>query len=95
MEVSLYEQEQWGNDLYGILHGSGQGKVTLLGHMDTVYPVGTASARPVQVQGNKVLGPIGANLRTLLVNGMAGRRCTRIICFSASLHLLLGHLLVQ
>src|SRR5579859_7306463 len=31
MEVSLYEQDNWGNDLYAILHGSGQGKVTLLG----------------------------------------------------------------
>jgi glutamate carboxypeptidase len=57
MEVSLYEQEKWGNDLYGILRGTGQGKVTVLGHIDTVYPVGTAAARPVQVQGNKVLGP--------------------------------------
>jgi glutamate carboxypeptidase len=57
MEVSLYEQEKWGNDLYGILRGNGQGKVTVLGHIDTVYPVGTATARPVQVQGNKVLGP--------------------------------------
>ena len=57
MEVSLHEQEKWGNDLYGILHGNGQGKVTVLGHIDTVYPVGTAATRPVQVQGNKVLGP--------------------------------------
>ncbi len=57
MEVSLYEQDKWGDDLHAILYGSGQGKVTLLGHIDTVYPVGTAAARPVQVQGNKVLGP--------------------------------------
>jgi glutamate carboxypeptidase len=57
MEVTLYEQEKWGNDLYGILRGNGQGKVTILGHIDTVYPVGTAAIRPVQVQGNKVLGP--------------------------------------
>ncbi len=57
MEVSLHEQGEWGNDLYGILRGTGQGKVTVLGHIDTVYPVGTAAARPVQIQGNKVLGP--------------------------------------
>ena len=53
MEVSLYEQEKWGNDVYAILHGSGQGKVTLLGHIDTVYPAGTAAARPVQVRGRE------------------------------------------
>jgi glutamate carboxypeptidase len=57
MEVSLCEQDRWGNDLYAILPGEGPGKVTLLGHIDTVYPVGTAAARPVQVQGHKVLGP--------------------------------------
>jgi len=57
MEVSLHEQDKWGNDLYATLSGAGQGKVTLLGHIDTVYPEGTAAARPVQVQGNKVLGP--------------------------------------
>ncbi len=57
MEVSLCEQEKWGNDVYALLRGNGQGKVTLLGHIDTVYPKGTAQARPVQVQGNKVLGP--------------------------------------
>ncbi|HEX3642388.1 MAG TPA: M20 family metallopeptidase, partial [Ktedonobacteraceae bacterium] len=45
------------NDLYATLSGAGQGKVTLLGHIDTVYPEGTAAVRPVQVQGNKVLGP--------------------------------------
>jgi glutamate carboxypeptidase len=57
MDVSLCRQEKWGNDVYATLHGDGQGKVTLLGHIDTVYPVGTAAARPVQVQGDKVLGP--------------------------------------
>lgn len=57
MEVSLCEQDRWGNDLYATLPGKGQGKVTLLGHIDTVYPVGTAAIRPVQVQEHKVLGP--------------------------------------
>lgn len=57
MDVSVLQQEKWGNDVYGILRGTGKGNVTLLGHMDTVYPVGTTAQRPVRVEGNKVLGP--------------------------------------
>jgi glutamate carboxypeptidase len=57
MEVTLLEHEKWGNDVYGILRGTGQGVVVILGHMDTVYPVGTGAARPVRVEGDKVYGP--------------------------------------
>jgi len=57
MNVTMLENEQWGNDVYGILRGNGEGNVLLLGHMDTVYPVGIGAARPVRVEGDKVLGP--------------------------------------
>ena len=57
MEVTLLEHEKWGNDVYGVLRGTGQGVVVILGHMDTVYPIGTAAARPVHIEGDKVYGP--------------------------------------
>lgn len=57
MDVTIFKQEHWGNDLLGIIKGEGGGNVTLLGHIDTVYPVGTAAARPVWVEGNTVYGP--------------------------------------
>jgi glutamate carboxypeptidase len=57
MDVTLFENEKWGNDVYGVMHGKGHGNVLLLGHIDTVYTVGTAATRPVRVEGNKVLGP--------------------------------------
>src|SRR5690349_10336250 len=37
MDVTVFQQEKWGNDVYGVLRGEGQGKVALLGHIDTVY----------------------------------------------------------
>ena len=46
MHATIIERESWGNDLLGTLHGNGGGNVLLLGHMDTVYPVGIAAARP-------------------------------------------------
>jgi glutamate carboxypeptidase len=57
MDITMFENEQAGNDIYGVLHGKGYGNVLLLGHIDTVYPVGTAITRPVRVEGNMVLGP--------------------------------------
>ncbi len=57
MDVTIVEREEWGNDLLGVLRGTGQGNVLLLGHMDTVYPVGTAAARPLRIEGDTVYGP--------------------------------------
>lgn len=57
MDTVLIENETWGNDLLGTVKGEGEGNVLLLGHMDTVYPLGTAEARPLSVEGNVVKGP--------------------------------------
>jgi glutamate carboxypeptidase len=57
MDTVLIENESWGNDLLGTVKGNGEGNVLLLGHMDTVYPLGTAEARPLSVEGNVVKGP--------------------------------------
>src|SRR5439155_18139867 len=52
MHATLIERESWGNDLLGTLQGNEGANVLLLGHMDTVYPVGTAASRPVQIEGD-------------------------------------------
>ncbi|GAC1567125.1 MAG: M20 family metallopeptidase [Ktedonobacteraceae bacterium] len=57
MDVDIIERENWGNDLLGVLRGTRHGNVLLLGHIDTVYPVGTAAARPLRIEGNSVYGP--------------------------------------
>jgi glutamate carboxypeptidase len=57
MEATIIEREKWGNDLFGVLQGDGSGNVLLIGHIDTVYPVGTAAARPLRVEGDTILGP--------------------------------------
>ena len=57
MHINIIQREKWGNDLLGVLRGTGRGNVMLLGHTDTVYPMGTAAARPLRVEGNTVYGP--------------------------------------
>ncbi len=57
MQVTIIENEQWGNDLLGVIKGNGSGNVLLLGHIDTVYPVGIAAASPLRVEGDTIYGP--------------------------------------
>jgi acetylornithine deacetylase/succinyl-diaminopimelate desuccinylase-like protein len=37
--------------------GTGKKKLLLIAHMDTVYPAGTAAARPFRIEGNKAIAP--------------------------------------
>ena len=67
MDVTIVEREQWGNDLLGVIRGEGGGNVVLLGHTDTVYPVGTAAARPTRVEGNTMYGPGVIDMRGCLL----------------------------
>jgi glutamate carboxypeptidase len=57
MEATIIEREACGNDLLGVIHGKGKSNVLLLGHTDTVYPVGTAAARPLRLEGETLYGP--------------------------------------
>lgn len=57
MDTMVIENEKWGNDFYGTMRGTGKGKLLLLGHIDTVYPVGIGAARPLRVEGDTIYGP--------------------------------------
>jgi glutamate carboxypeptidase len=52
-------------------HGTGTGRILLLGHHDTVFPVGTAAARPVRVEGERALGPGVADMKGGVLVGLA------------------------
>ena len=70
METHMFEQEHWGNDLLGVLHGHGKSNMVLLGHLDTVYPPGIASARPVRTEGNIVYGPGVSDMKGCLLTAL-------------------------
>lgn len=93
MEVTLVEHEHWGNDVLGVIHGDGVGKIELLGHMDTVYPVGTAAARPLRREGEILYGPGVCDMKGCLLAALyaiegllaAGHRSfeeIRLLCVS-------------
>ena len=68
--VERYPQEKAGDDLLAVRRGSGAGRVLLLGHSDTVFPRGTAAARPMTAQGDKILGPGACDMKGGLLAGL-------------------------
>lgn len=54
-QVTTHERE--GGNLLECRVGSGSRQILLLGHMDTVFPVGTAAERPFSREGNILHGP--------------------------------------
>ncbi|WP_010100965.1 M20 family metallopeptidase [Verminephrobacter aporrectodeae] len=54
--------------LHGQVPGAGEGApILLMGHMDTVYPAGTAARRPFRVEGDRAYGPGVADMKSGLV----------------------------
>jgi glutamate carboxypeptidase len=70
MNTTIIAQEEWGNDLIATIRGAGSGTVLLLGHMDTVYPVGTAAARPLKVEGDTIYGPGVSDMKGCILSAI-------------------------
>jgi glutamate carboxypeptidase len=66
----LIPQERFGSDLVATREGQGTRRVMLLGHADTVYPVGTAAERPIFRDGDKILGPGTCDMKAGLLAGL-------------------------
>ncbi len=60
--------------LHATLEGSGTARVALLGHHDTVFPAGTAVARPFSQDGSRCYGPGVADMKGGLVVGAHAAR---------------------
>jgi len=63
-------QPVYGDNLLATRAGAGRTRVMLLGHADTVFPVGTAAARPMSIDGNRVLGPGTCDMKAGLLTGL-------------------------
>ena len=56
--VERFSQSQYGDHLLASHGKMGAGRrILCVGHMDTVFPAGTAKSRPFRVEGNRATGP--------------------------------------
>ncbi|MCC7447289.1 MAG: M20 family metallopeptidase [Anaerolineae bacterium] len=68
--VQRHPNTNAGDDLVATRQGRGTARIVLLGHTDTVFPRGTAAARPMCVQGDKILGPGTCDMKGGLLTGL-------------------------
>jgi glutamate carboxypeptidase len=68
--VERLPQPVLGDNLYARRQGDGGQRILLLGHADTVFPVGTAAARPLRIDGNTILGPGVCDMKGGLLTGL-------------------------
>ena len=69
-EVERVRNAEWGDDLVARRRGTGKGRILLIGHADTVYPVGEAARRPVIVEGDHLLGPGTCDMKAGILTGI-------------------------
>jgi len=55
-EIVWHRQETWG-DHFEARVGGGRRRVLLIGHFDTVWPVGTIQRLPCRIEGDRLTGP--------------------------------------
>ena len=61
--------ERLGDLLIGSFEGQGRTRVLLIGHMDTVFPEGTAQERPFRIEGDRAFGPGVIDMKSGLLGG--------------------------
>lgn len=59
----------FGDALVARVQGSGNGKVLVIGHTDTVFPDGTAADRPLRIDGDRAYGPGVCDMKAGLLTG--------------------------
>jgi len=83
-------QQRLGDNLFGRRLGAGGKRVLLLGHADTVFPAGTAAARPLNIHGNKIMGPGTCDMKAGLLAGLYAVRALDAVgfCHYGAIHFL-------
>ncbi|MFV9505760.1 MAG: M20 family metallopeptidase [Oscillochloridaceae bacterium umkhey_bin13] len=69
-EIQAFPDAEAGDGLVVSVRGSGQARIMLVAHLDTVYPVGTAAARPLRQEGGQLIGPGSADNKSGLLSGL-------------------------
>ena len=80
-KVERFPLAEHGDCWLARLQGNGNGHLLLMGHLDTVYPDGTAAARPMRFAGSKIIGPGVCDMKGGLLVGMYALRALQLANF--------------
>jgi len=69
-ELRHFPDAEAGDGLVATVRGRGRLRVMLVAHLDTVYPVGTAAARPLRQQDGRLIGPGSADNKSGLLSAL-------------------------
>lgn len=81
LAVSVLPVTEYGDCVLGRLAGPGSARIFLIGHLDTVFAEGTAAARPMQIQGDRILGPGTSDMKAGLLAGVYALAALRATAF--------------
>ena len=70
-----------GNNVVASLTGTGQGRILLIAHMDTVFAEGTAAARPFRIKDSRAYGPGVADDKSGIVAALCALRIVQRMNF--------------
>lgn len=80
-KVQRFPLTEYGDCWLARLRGRGKGRLLLMGHLDTVYPNGTATLRPMRFEGSKIVGPGVCDMKGGLLVGLYALRALQISGF--------------
>jgi glutamate carboxypeptidase len=80
-EMERFPVQEFGDCYLARLRGHGQGRVLLLGHLDTVYPEGVAAERPLRREADRLIGPGVGDMKGGLLVGMYALRGLQLAGF--------------
>lgn len=70
IKYEIKHHENYGDTIIATVNGRRRGKILLMGHMDTAFPVGTADERPYAKDNNMLRGPGVSDMKSGLVTMM-------------------------
>ncbi|HKX17874.1 MAG TPA: M20/M25/M40 family metallo-hydrolase, partial [bacterium] len=75
-EIVWHPQQQWG-DHFEARIGRGSRRILLLGHVDTVWPIGTIERLPCRIDGDRITGPGSFDMKSGDIQALWALRAVR------------------
>lgn len=80
-QLTEYPLDQYGDCCLATYRGKGKVRILMVGHLDTVYPVGTVATRKMHFENDHILGPGVCDMKAGLLTGLYAIRALQQVKF--------------